>query len=459
MSLIDVAKLEARLRQVDTVVTSGRVTRVSGIVVEAALPQVAVGTACVITAMGGRQVMAEVVGFAGPHVLLMPFGDLAGIGEGSPVVPRSAAGSIPVGDQLLGRVVDAAIEPIDGLGPLSLSHRAPLAAVPPPAMSRKRICRPMELRVRALDSLLTCGQGQRLGIMAGPGVGKSVLLGMLAQNAAADVIVVGLIGERGREVREFVERDLGVGLRRSVVIVATGDESPLVRVRAAMAATAAAEHFRARGANVLLLMDSLTRVAMAQREIGLAAGEPPTSRGYPPSVFAMLPRLVERAGNDAGEGSITALYTVLAEGDDLSDPVVDAARAALDGHIVLSRKLANGGHFPAIDVLASVSRVMTDIVTPEHRDLALGARELLAAYRDSADLIEVGAYVAGSNPRVDRAIRCRDALNGFLRQKGNETPSLAESLAALKKASTPPPVPPPAQGAAAAAFAAGRDRA
>ena len=254
-------------------------------------------------------------------------------------------------------------------------------------------------------------------------------------------------------MREFVERDLGVGLRRSVVIVATGDESPLVRVRAAMAATAAAEYFRGRGKNVLLLMDSLTRVAMAQREIGLAAGEPPTSRGYPPSVFALLPRLVERAGNDAGEGSITALYTVLAEGDDLSDPVVDTSRAALDGHIVLSRKLANGGHFPAVDVLASVSRVMTDIVSPEHRELAMTARELLAIYRDSADLIEVGAYVAGSNPRVDRSIRCRDALTGFLRQKGSEKPALAETLAMLRKAVSVPAAAAPAVPAANAASA------
>jgi flagellum-specific ATP synthase len=468
VSLINVARLEARLRSVDPVVTSGRVTRVSGIVVEAALPQVAVGTSCEITAAGDRAVAAEVVGFAGPHVLLMAFGDLTGIGEGCPVVPRSSAGMIPVGEALLGRVVNAAMDPIDGLPAPALKAHAALHATPPPAMMRKRISQPLELRVRALDAMLTCGIGQRLGIMAGPGVGKSVLLGMLAQNAAADVIVVGLIGERGREVREFVERDLGAGIARSVVVVATGDESPLERVRAAMAATAVAEYFRGRGKNVLLLVDSLTRVAMAQREIGLAAGEPPTSRGYPPSVFAMLPRLVERAGNDGGQGSITALYTVLAEGDDLSDPVVDAARAALDGHIVLSRKLANGGHFPAIDVLASVSRVMTDIVPPEHRDLAMTARELLAAYRDSADLIEVGAYVAGSNPRVDRAIRCREPLLGFLRQKGTEKPSLGEAIEMMKRAvMTPAPPVPPQQhaGAASAAHAAqafaasGRDRA
>jgi flagellum-specific ATP synthase len=258
---------------------------------------------------------------------------------------------------------------------------------------------------------------------------------MLARSASADVIVVGLIGERGREVRDFVERDLGaVGLARSVVVVATGDEPPLVRVRAAMAATAVAEHFRSRGKRVLLLLDSLSRVAMAQREIGLAAGEPPTSRGYPPSVFALLPKLIERAGNDAGAGSITALYTVLAEGDDTTDPVVDASRAALDGHIMLSRKLANGGHYPAVDVLSSVSRVMNDVIDPNHRLLAREGREVLAAYRESADLIEVGAYVAGTNPRVDRAIRCIAALNGFLRQDPEQRFSMGETMGGLRAA-------------------------
>ncbi|MBC8132428.1 MAG: FliI/YscN family ATPase, partial [Deltaproteobacteria bacterium] len=273
------------------------------------------------------------------------------------------------------------------------------------------------------------------GIMAGPGIGKSVLMGMLARGAAVDVIVVGLVGERGREVREFVERDLGPsGLARTVVVVATADEPPLVRVRAAVAATAVAEYFRERGKRVLLLVDSLSRVAMAQREIGLAAGEPPTSRGYPPSVFAALPRLVERAGNDAGDGSITAMYTCLAEGDDLSDPFVDAVRAAVDGHIVLSRKLADGGHFPAIDVLSSISRVMSDVISPEHRQLAMETREVLATYRDSADLIEVGAYVAGSNPRVDRALRSVHMIRALFRQTPQERYSLASTLDGLKRA-------------------------
>jgi flagellum-specific ATP synthase len=296
---------------------------------------------------------------------------------------------------------------------------------------------------------LTIGEGQRVGIMAGPGVGKSVLMGMLARGGAVDVIVVGLVGERGREVREFVERDLGAaGLARTVVVVATADEPPLVRVRAAVAATAVAEYFRGRGKKVLLLVDSLSRVAMAQREIGLAAGEPPTSRGYPPSVFAALPRLVERAGNGAGEGSITAMYTVLAEGDDMSDPFVDAARAALDGHLVLSRKLADGGHFPAIDVLSSISRCMSDVTSPEHRKLAMEAREVLSTYREAADLVEVGAYVAGSNPRVDRALRSVHLVNALFRQSPLERHSMESTLDGLKRAldAVPASVAAPAAG-------------
>jgi flagellum-specific ATP synthase len=435
VTLLDLEKVRRVLEAAEPLVLAGRVTRASGIVVEAALPQVAVGTSCEIRAAGGRSVAAEVVGFAGPQALLMPFADVKGIGEGCPVFPRASAGEIGVGDALLGRVVDAAMKPADGRGRLSLKARVPLHAPPPGAMARRRISRPLVLGIRSIDAFLTCGEGQRLGIMAGPGVGKSVLLGMLARSALADVIVVGLIGERGREVREFVERDLGTaGLARSVVVVATGDEPPLTRVRAAMAATSVAEYFRARGKRVLLLLDSLSRVAMAQREIGLAAGEPPTSRGYPPSVFALLPRLVERAGNDAGAGSITALYTVLAEGDDMTDPVADAARAALDGHIVLSRRLANAGHYPAVDVLGSVSRVMNDIVEPAHRTLAREGREALAAYRESADLIEVGAYVSGSNPRVDRALRCINGLNAFLRQEPDARFAIEESLAILRKA-------------------------
>lgn len=437
VQLVDLDRVRRTLADAETCTLAGRVTRVSGITIEATLPHVAVGTACDIRLGGGKVLSAEVVGFSGARALLMPFGDVGGIGVGAEVIPRRSGADIPVGEALLGRVVDVGMNPVDGGPRPALSARGPLSAPPPPPMTRVRIARPLVLGIRAMDACLTCGEGQRIGIMAGPGVGKSMLLGMLARSSSADIIVVGLIGERGREVREFVERDLGPGLQRSVVVVATADEPPLVRVRAAMAATTVAEYFRDRGQRVLLLVDSLTRVAMAQREIGLAAGEPPTSRGYPPSVFAGLPRLVERAGNGVGSGSITAMYTILAEGDDMSDPFTDAARAALDGHVVLSRKLANGGHYPAIDILASVSRVMNDVVSEEHRRLALVAREVLATYRDSADLVEVGAYVAGTNPRLDRALRCIHKLNAVFRQGLTERYDLPDTLARVRRALDP----------------------
>ncbi|HEY4184002.1 MAG TPA: FliI/YscN family ATPase [Polyangia bacterium] len=442
-------RVRKALADAECLPVAGKVTRVSGIIVEATLSTVAVGSACEIRMGGNKTLNAEVVGFAKNRALLMPFGDVAGVSEGCTVWPRTTGADIPVGEALLGRVVDAGIRAIDGGPELALSQRVPLYAAPPPAMTRRRISRPLPLGIRSLDACLTIGEGQRVGIMAGPGVGKSVLMGMLARGGAVDVIVVGLVGERGREVREFVERDLGAaGLARTVVVVATADEPPLVRVRAAVAATAVAEYFRGRGKKVLLLVDSLSRVAMAQREIGLAAGEPPTSRGYPPSVFAALPRLVERAGNGAGEGSITAMYTVLAEGDDMSDPFVDAARAALDGHIVLSRKLADGGHFPAIDVLSSISRCMSDVTSPEHRKLAMEAREVLSTYREAADLVEVGAYVAGSNPRVDRALRSVHLVNALFRQSPLERHSMESTLEGLKRAldAAPAPVAAPAAG-------------
>ncbi|MBL8913051.1 MAG: FliI/YscN family ATPase [Archangium sp.] len=438
---MDLDRLKKNLDRAEPLVVQGRITRASGLILEASLPRVALGTNCEITDDEGRVVHAEVVGFNGPTALLVPLGEMDGVREGSVVVPRVGSGDVHVGDALLGRVVDARMQPIDGGPPMVLPDRARLSAPPPAAMKRRRISEPMSLGVRSIDAFLTLGEGQRVGVMAGPGVGKSVLLGMIARHAKAEVIVCGLIGERGREVREFVERDLGEGLKRSVVVVATGDESPLVRVRAGMAATAVAEYFRARGKKVLLLVDSLSRVSMAQREIGLAAGEPPTSKGYPPSVFAALPRLLERAGNDEGNGSITALYTVLAEGDDLADPVTDAARAALDGHIVLSRRLANAGHFPAVDVLASVSRCMSDVTTVTHRELATNGRDALAAYKEAADLLEVGAYQAGSNPRVDRALPIIGTLNAFLKQSPGEHFSLEQTLAQVKAALAPPPPP------------------
>ncbi|RMG18784.1 MAG: FliI/YscN family ATPase [Deltaproteobacteria bacterium] len=434
MSLLPMERVRDAILQAESVRVRGRVTQVKGVVVEALLPRVAVGTACEIQVSSGRSIAAEVVGFDGAKALLVPFGEVQGIGEGCAVVPRAQVASIPVGEALLGRVVDAAMQPLDGQPPPRLPHRQALNTEPPPAMARRRISRIFVTGIRAIDGFLTLGEGQRIGVMAAPGVGKSSLLGMLARSSEADVIVVGLVGERGREVREFVERDLGSdGLARSVVVVATGEKSPLVRVRAAMAATSVAEYFRGQGRRVLLLVDSLSRVAMAQREIGLAAGEPPATRGYPPSVFALIPRLLERAGNDRGPGSITALYTVLVDGEDHGDPVVESVRATLDGHIHLSRRLAARAHWPAIDVSTSVSRCMSDVVDASHRRLAERARELLAAYEESADLIEVGAYAPGSNPRVDAALACLDPLLAFLRQRVEERTPLPETLALLER--------------------------
>ncbi len=436
--LLDLDRIRKALAATDPLPLTGTVVRATGLVVEASLPRVAVGTACEIHARDGAVVLAEVVGVQGGTAQLVPLSDIHGIGEGCPVFPRASAGTVAVGEALLGRVVDASLHPVDGGALPLLRHRAALHASPPSALQRRRVSRPLPVGIRAIDAFVTVGEGQRLAILAGPGVGKSVLLGMLARSAQADVVVVGLVGERGREVREFVERDLGDGLARAVVVVATSDESPLKRLRAAMSATAVAEHFRAAGKRVLLLVDSLSRVAQAQREIGLAAGEPPTTKGYPPSAFTLLPRLVERAGNDAGPGSMTAFYTVLAEGDDhAGDPIADAARATLDGHLVLSRRLAESGHFPAVDVLASVSRVMTDVVPEEHRRLARDGRELLAAYREAADLVEVGAYAAGSNPKVDRALRCIEPLRAFLRQEPSERTALPDALARLARALSP----------------------
>jgi flagellum-specific ATP synthase len=436
--LLDLDRVRKAIQETDPLPLTGMVVRATGLVVEATLPRVAVGTACEIVARDGSIVLAEVVGIQGGTAQLMPLSAIHGIAEGCAVFPRASAGQVAVGDGLLGRIVDASLHPLDD-GPVPiLRQHAALHAQPPPAIKRRRVATAMPVGIRSIDAFLTVGEGQRLAILAGPGVGKSVLLGMLARSAQADVVVVGLVGERGREVREFVERDLADGLGRAVVVVATSDESPVKRLRAAMAATAVAEHFRGKGKKVLLLVDSLSRVAQAQREIGLAAGEPPTTKGYPPSAFALLPQLVERAGNDAGPGSITAFYTVLAEGDDhTGDPIADAARATLDGHLVLSRRLAESGQFPAVDVLASVSRVMTDVVPDTHLALAREGREVLAAYRDAVDLVEVGAYAAGSNPKVDRALRCIEGLRAFLRQEPSDRTALPECLARLARVLSP----------------------
>jgi flagellum-specific ATP synthase len=407
----------------------GRVTRVVGLSIEAILPACTVGASCSIRLNDGGRLIAEIVGFRGSTALLMPIGEVAGVRDGAVVELIGSSPVIPVGDAMLGRVLGPMLEPMDGGPSLLLPHRTLLWATPPVAMLRRRIHKPMTTGVRSIDTFTTFGEGQRIGIFAGAGVGKSTLLGMLARQADADVVVVGLIGERGREVREFIERDLGpAGLARTVLVVATGDAPPVARVRAAASATAIAEYFRRRGKRVLLMMDSLTRVSMAQREIGLAAGEPPTSKGYPPSVFTLMPRLLERAGNDEGQGSITGLYTVLVEGDDLSDPIADSARSILDGHVVLSRALANAGHFPAVDVLGSVSRVMNDITSEEHRKVAASVRELMATHKEASDMIEIGAYQKGSNPRIDRAIHAVDPIRTFLRQRTDERTELPEAL-------------------------------
>jgi len=410
------APLAARLREVPRFTVFGRVTRVVGQVVESSSLDVSLGELCRIEHDGAPRVTAMVVGFHDRGLLLMPLRDLAGVAPGATVRPLGRALDVPVSDGLVGRVVDGLGKPMDGLGPVGRAARRPLNADPPNPLARRRIDAPLGTGVRAIDGLVTIGRGQRVGIMAGSGVGKSVLLGMIARRTTADVNVIALLGERGREVREFIERDLGPeGLARSVVVVATSDQSAVVRATGALVATAIAEHFRDQGRDVLLMVDSVTRVAMAWRETGLAVGEPPTTKGYPPSVFAQLPRLLERAGTGA-TGSITGLYTVLVEGDDFNEPIADAARGILDGHIVLSRRLAAAKHFPAIDVLESVSRVRDAVVDAEHLQGANALLRLLAAYRDAEDLITVGAYKPGADRDVDAAIELRAASLQFLRQ-------------------------------------------
>ncbi len=397
---------------------NGRITRVVGLVMEGHGPGSSIGEFChVYPRDSAEPVQCEVVGFTDDKILLMPLGEVRGIGPGSKIVARRNTAAVGVGPGLLGRTLDGLGNPIDGLGPLDIERHYPLWATPPNPLSRRRIQKPLNVGVKAINGLLTVGKGQRIGIFAGSGVGKSVLLGMMARNTEADVNVIALVGERGREVKEFIEKDLGEeGLKRSILVVATSDQPPLVRMRASLMATAIAEYFRDQGKDVLLMMDSISRFAMAQREIGLAVGEPPATKGYPPSVFAHLPRLLERAGTSQGSGSITGFYTILAEGDDVNDPIADAARAILDGHIVLTRELASQGHYPAIDILSSISRVMTDVVTPEHRAQAMKVKSVIATYRKAYDLISIGAYKHGSDPKVDHAIKVIDKVNAFLRQ-------------------------------------------
>ncbi len=441
------------------ILSSGHLTRINGLVMEASGLKLPLGSSCRIIPSGGSAVEAEVVGFAGEKLFLMPSEDVYGLSPGArvlayeakPLLPRigkprqqrrrtiDRAKLMPVGESLLGRVVDAAGRPLDNHGPLHSDTLRPLQSRPINPMSRAPITQTLDVGIRAINSLLTVGRGQRMGLFAGSGVGKSVLLGMMARYTEAEVIVVGLIGERGREVKEFIEQILGEeGLRRAVVVAAPADVSPLMRLQGAAYATSIAEYFRDQGKQVLLIMDSLTRYAMAQREIALAVGEPPVTRGYPPSVFARLPQLVERAGNGPeGGGSITAFYTVLAEGDDQQDPIADSARAILDGHIVLSRLLADAGHYPAIDIEQSISRAMVSLIGPDHLDAIRRFKQLYSRYQRSRDLISVGAYVAGSDPLLDQAITQYPQFEHFLQQNLSERSAYPDSVGHLHQLFAP----------------------
>lgn len=414
---VNIDQLSKKMEGLARPTAKGRVTQVIGLVVEGYVPNAKMGSVCEIERKGEAPLEAEIVGFRGDIALMMPMGDLHGIEQGCPISARNQAARAGVGRAMLGRVLDGMGRPLDGGPPPAFDMQMPLVAEPINPMHRQVIDTPMWLGIRAIDTLITCGKGQRVGIFAGSGVGKSVTLGMMARNASSDVNVIALIGERGREVLNFIHNDLGLeGLKRSVVICATSDTSPLQRIRAAKFATSVAEFFRAEGRDVLFMMDSITRFAMAQREIGLAIGEPPTTRGYPPSVFAHLPRLLERAGRVASGGSITGLYTVLVEADDMNDPIGDTVRSIIDGHVILSRDLAAQNHYPAIDVPMSASRVMNAVSSQEHKAAAGKIRELIAAYRKAEDLINIGAYQQGSNPTIDRAVQQIDAINALLKQ-------------------------------------------
>jgi flagellum-specific ATP synthase len=429
---VSAPKYLAVVDSVDPVTVSGKVRQVIGLVIESDGPAASIGETCLIeNGSATSRVRCEVVGFRDNKVLLMPLGDISGISPGSRVVATREPFEVPVGHELLGRIVGGLGQPIDGKGVIPTKARRPVTQAAPDPLRRKRITDPLATGIRAVDGMLTCGKGQRIGIFSGSGVGKSVLLGMVARGSEADVNVIALIGERGREVRDFLDKDLKEeGLKKSVVVAVTSDEASLIRVKGAMTATAIAEYFRDLGLDVMLMMDSVTRVAMAQREIGLAIGEPPTSKGYTPSVFAMLPRLLERSGTSE-VGSITGLYAVLVEGDDMNEPVSDAVRSILDGHIVLSRKLAHQNHYPAIDVLDSVSRLMIDVVPETHADASNRIREILATYRESEDLINIGAYTKGSNSKIDLALEKIDAINAFLRQGINEHSAFQETVTEL----------------------------
>lgn len=435
-----------RLEDSPPLIVEGRLTRMVGLTLEAIGCQAAIGSRCLVESIYDEPVEAEVVGFAGEHIYLMPTGDMQGIKPNARVIPTGQVYAADVGEDLLGRVLDGAGKPLDGKGPLRTHERVPLSGKPINPLAKKPIDEPLDVGVRAINALFTIGRGQRMGLVAGSGVGKSVLLGMMTKFTTADVIVVGLIGERGREVKEFIDNILGEeGMARAVVVAVPADHSPVMRMHGAYLATSIAEYFRDRGRNVLLLMDSLTRFAQAQREIALAIGEPPATKGFPPSVFARIPQLVERAGTGkVGTGSITAFYTVLVEGDDHQDPIADSARAILDGHIVLSRDMAEAGLYPAINMEVSISRLMTDIASPEHLAWATRFRQLNALYQQNRDLINVGAYAMGSDPRIDEAIAMYPRLQDFVSQDMRTAINMQDSIhdleALLQMQSSPDPM-------------------
>lgn len=432
---MDFNKYFTALDQVKTVQPQGRISQVVGLIAEGDSLGLGIGGLCSIINDRGQEIKAEVVGFKQEKALLMPYGDIRGVSLGSRIIPVSASPMVKVSDQLLGRVIDGMGIPIDGKGPIEADTEYYLYGKPVGPMERKPIREPLDVGVAAINSMITLGKGQRVAIMAGSGVGKSVLLAMMTKHTSADVVVIGLVGERGREVKDFVNDTLGEeGIKRAVVVAATSDTSPLTRIRGAYLATTIAEYFRDQGKHVLLMVDSITRFAMSSRDVGLAAGEPPTTRGYTPSFFVQIPILLERAGNLEKGGSITGIYTVLVEGDDLNDPVGDTVRSIVDGHIVLSRDLSNLGHYPAIDVLASVSRVMRDVSQPEHMALREKAVNVMASYKKAEDMITIGAYVDGSDPQVDLAKKLMPRINQFLRQDTEIKVDLAASVDALKKA-------------------------
>lgn len=413
---------------------TGRITKVTGLTIESNGPMATIGELCYIYPDRGKEpVLSEVVGFKEDKILLMPLGEMEGIASGSIVVGSGKTLSVTVGDELIGRVLDGLGRPMDGKGSIKSDKVYPVSNQPPNPLDRSIIDEPLSFGIKTIDGLLTCGKGQRIGVFAGSGVGKSTLMGMISRNSKADINVIGLIGERGREVREFLENDLtDEGLEKSIIVVATSDEPALVRLKGAMVTTAIAEYFRDQGLNVMLLMDSLTRFAMAQREIGLAIGEPPVSRGFTPSVFGIMPKLLERTGT-SDKGTITGLYTVLVDGDDLTEPITDAARGILDGHIVLSRNMANANHYPAIDVLESISRVMPSIISKKHIKMANAIKDIMAVYKESEDLVNIGAYKMGSNKKIDLAIELMDDINDFLKQETAISTDFEETLIGMEK--------------------------